>query len=298
MSPGSSPELVVPDERPAHPNTGHTPERVLRTFLEGVREPDVPDEADGLRTAYHLASPAYRKRAGAFEGFREQLSLPLFSPLVGHQRAERGAVTVNDAATEATQEILVATAEDEDAEYMYEFTLGKQSDGKYEGCWLVEDVVLTMSRRRPGFQHMPTVQFDGTEIKCQRGAVLRDVLLRTAGINPHNDQAAYANCSGNGLCGTCAVGVENPTTGANVSQKTGREKRRLSLPPLRDSDVPNLRLSCQTRVLDDVRVAKHEGLWGQHLSGIEAETDRADASGGTTGGRVIEVSPEEYEHPT
>lgn len=104
---------------------------------------------------------------------------------------------------------------------------------------------------------MPTVTFRDTEIECDEGAILRDVLLE-AGESPHNGRARYANCRGNATCGTCAVAVEG-----EVSEPAGLEKRRLSFPP-HDPDG-GLRLSCQTKVLGDVDVTKHDGFWGQKI---------------------------------
>jgi len=103
---------------------------------------------------------------------------------------------------------------------------------------------------------MPTVWFDGTEIECEEGAVLREV-LREAGTSPHNGLSKYLNCRGHGACGTCAVEVAG-----NVSEPTSAERNRLSKPPLGDTE--NLRLACQTRVQGDVTVFKHDGFWGQH----------------------------------
>jgi ferredoxin len=103
---------------------------------------------------------------------------------------------------------------------------------------------------------MPTVRFRGTEIDCEEGAILRDVLL-DAGESPHNGRADLLNCRGHGTCGTCAVAVDGP-----VSEPTGRERRRLDFPP-HDLDS-GLRLSCQTRVEGDVTVEKFDGFWGQH----------------------------------
>jgi hypothetical protein len=76
----------------------------------------------------------------------------------------------------------------------------------------------------------------------------------------------------------------------------------MKFPPLRGSDVPNLRLSCQTRVYDDVRVTKHAGLWGQHLSDVDADVN-ADGDADTDeplpnadeDGTVITVSSAEYD---
>jgi ferredoxin len=106
---------------------------------------------------------------------------------------------------------------------------------------------------------MATVRFRNTEIECEEGALLRDVLL-DAGLSPHNGRADSLNCHGFGTCGTCAVEVEGP-----VSEPTSRERRRLNFPP--HSPDAGLRLSCQTRVQGDVTVRKYEGFWGQHTDG-------------------------------
>jgi ferredoxin len=115
---------------------------------------------------------------------------------------------------------------------------------------------------------MPIVEFEEREIRCEEGAVLRDVLL-SAGESPHNGPTDALNCAGHSTCGTCAVSVEGPT-----SDHTDLEQWRLSLPPHRGND--GLRLACQTRVHGDVDVEKHEGFWGQHVDG--------DTDGGGDGG--------------
>jgi len=104
---------------------------------------------------------------------------------------------------------------------------------------------------------MVTIQFENTEIECEEGALLRDVLLG-AGHPPHNGASGLLNCNGFGTCGTCAVETAGP-----VSDPTDRERRRLLFPPHSPED--GLRLACQTRVQGDLRVRKHEGFWGQHV---------------------------------
>jgi ferredoxin len=104
---------------------------------------------------------------------------------------------------------------------------------------------------------VPTVTFRGTEIECDGGEILRDVLLG-ADESPHNGTANQLNCRGHGTCGTCAVEVDGP-----VSERTAVERRRLSFPP-HDPDS-GLRLACQTRVRGDLTVTKHDGFWGQHV---------------------------------
>ena len=108
-------------------------------------------------------------------------------------------------------------------------------------------------------QHgMPTVSFRGQEIECEEGETLRNVLKR-AGMSPHNGKSKTFNCKGFASCGTCAVAVDG-----EVSEKGIREKGRLIVPP----HHPNydLRLSCQTKVLGDVRVEKYPGTWGTQIA--------------------------------
>jgi ferredoxin len=104
---------------------------------------------------------------------------------------------------------------------------------------------------------MPTIEFDGREIECDEGAILRDALL-AAGESPHNGASRTLNCGGHATCGTCAVAVDGP-----VSDMDSRERRRLSFPP--HSLDSGLRLACRTRVRGDVVMTKYDGFWGQHV---------------------------------
>ncbi len=102
---------------------------------------------------------------------------------------------------------------------------------------------------------MPKVTAQGKTFECDRGANLRQVLLKN-GVDLYNGGAKGLNCRGLGTCGTCAVKVEG-----EVSETGGWEKTRRSLPP--HSLKSNLRLACQTQVLGDVKVTKMDGFWGQ-----------------------------------
>ncbi len=102
---------------------------------------------------------------------------------------------------------------------------------------------------------MPTVHFAGKSVECPPGANLRMVLIR-ARLPLYASAARALNCRGRGLCGTCAVSIEG-----EVSPPTPVEQRRLSAPP--HDAGSGLRLACQCKVLADLRVTKHRGLWGQ-----------------------------------
>ncbi len=102
---------------------------------------------------------------------------------------------------------------------------------------------------------MVKIQAQGKIITCDAGANLRQVLLKN-NVDVYNGNASVINCRSIGTCGTCSVVIEG-----EVSQPQWREKARLSLPP----HLPNSykRLSCQVKVLGDIKVTKYNGFWGQ-----------------------------------
>ncbi len=102
---------------------------------------------------------------------------------------------------------------------------------------------------------MPTVRFAGQSIECPPGANLRMVLVR-ARLPLYNSAARALNCRGRGVCGSCAVEIHGET-----SAPTAIEQTRLGRFPHQGSSA--LRLACQCKVLGDLDVIKHAGLFGQ-----------------------------------
>ncbi len=103
---------------------------------------------------------------------------------------------------------------------------------------------------------MPKVEFKGKTLKVSAGANLRKS-LKGAGLTPHNGKAAWLNCKGLGTCGTCAVEVLS----GQVNEYSPQEKWRLNFPPHRAEN--GLRLACQLKVTDDLKLKKHPGFWGE-----------------------------------
>ena len=119
---------------------------------------------------------------------------------------------------------------------------------------------------------VPVIRFQGRETSCDVGTRLRDAIL-DAGMTPHHAAVSVLNCHGLGTCGTCAVEVRGKP-GA-VTPPTAMERWRLSVPPHRADR--GLRLACQCRVVGDVEVVKHPGVWGQSVpKGSSAEDSVSD----------------------
>ena len=113
---------------------------------------------------------------------------------------------------------------------------------------------------------MPTIEFDGVTVNCEAGENLRTALMRT-GLPLYNGIARQIHCRGLGTCGTCAVevtcggaGDQQCDVSARVTPTTAVERWRLAFPPHQTGSA--LRLACQCRILDDVKLKKYRGLWG------------------------------------
>jgi ferredoxin len=102
---------------------------------------------------------------------------------------------------------------------------------------------------------MPRIMAEGKTFEVVEGTNLREALL-AQDIDLYSNGAQIFNCHGHGICGTCLVKVEG-----TVSEPTKLETTRMSFPP--NSGHKDRRLSCQVKVLGDVRVTKFEGHFGE-----------------------------------
>lgn len=106
---------------------------------------------------------------------------------------------------------------------------------------------------------MPSIEIETADgetetIDCEHGTKLRDALL-SEGTSPHNIPTALS-CHGFGTCATCSVEVHE----GDLGEPSVRERVRLRSPVL-SPDV-DVRLACQVRVTEDVRISVPDGVWG------------------------------------
>jgi ferredoxin len=102
---------------------------------------------------------------------------------------------------------------------------------------------------------MPKIVAEGKTFEVAEGTNLREVLLEQD-IDLYSAGAKVFNCHGHGICGTCLVEVEGA-----VSEPTKMETSRMAFPP--HSDHKDRRLSCQVKVLEDIRVSRFDGYFGE-----------------------------------
>jgi hypothetical protein len=89
-----------------------------------------------IALVYAFASPANRAAVGTVDRFTDLVRDDAYRPLLGHRRAARGALVV--AGDHATQRVLVTTADG--ARVAYTFTLARQAEGAFRGCWMTDGV--------------------------------------------------------------------------------------------------------------------------------------------------------------
>lgn len=102
---------------------------------------------------------------------------------------------------------------------------------------------------------MPKIMAEGKTFEVAEGTNLREALL-AQNIELYSEGAKVFNCHGHGICGTCLVEVEGA-----VSEPTKMETNRMAFPP--HSGHKDRRLSCQVKVIGDVRVTKFDGYFGE-----------------------------------
>jgi ferredoxin len=102
--------------------------------------------------------------------------------------------------------------------------------------------------------NMPRITAEGKTFEVAQEANLREALLEQD-VDLYSAGAKVLNCHGHGVCGTCLVQVEGA-----VSERNKLETTRMSIPP--HSAHKDRRLSCQTKVMGDVRVTKYDGHFG------------------------------------
>ncbi|MBW4550483.1 MAG: (2Fe-2S)-binding protein [Aphanocapsa sp. GSE-SYN-MK-11-07L] len=102
---------------------------------------------------------------------------------------------------------------------------------------------------------MPKIIAEGKTFEVAVETNLREALL-DQDIDLYSGTANVFNCHGHGICGTCLVQIEGA-----VSEPTKLETTRMAFPP--HSAHKDRRLSCQAKVLGDVRVTKFDGHFGE-----------------------------------
>jgi len=130
------PDAVAPRPRPEI-----TPAEVVETVAGAMRNYNSPIPNAGIFTAYRFASPANHAVTGPYGHFMGLVKSADFTPLRHNYPAERGPIALDGDHAEQ----IVTVHVDRGHNPAFKFTLSRQKEGRYRGCWMVDSVSRLLS---------------------------------------------------------------------------------------------------------------------------------------------------------
>jgi hypothetical protein len=115
-----------------------TPEEVVKIQLDAMQNNDILTNDQGIRAAFHFASPANRLFTGPVERFIEMIKSPLYSRLIGFSQAEMDLMVISGSLAQQR----VRLNRPGGVTNLYLFTLTRQNEAPYLGCWMTDSVLL------------------------------------------------------------------------------------------------------------------------------------------------------------
>jgi hypothetical protein len=112
------------------------PEEVVGAVLDALAQNDQPTKDSGIEVTFSFASPANRAMIGPLDRFGDLVREEVYRPLLYHTHAVRGALRVTG--DRAQQRVIITSVGGE--RVVYTFTLSKQPDGPFKGCWMTDGV--------------------------------------------------------------------------------------------------------------------------------------------------------------
>lgn len=130
-------------ENDPKPSPELSPEDVVKIQLKALKYND--EKNRGIAIVYRFASPENRLYTGPLPNFTKMLHNPLYAPMLNYDTEELGAMKKNG--NRAEQKVVLIDKQGKAHTYL--FSLSKQEDSDYKGCWMTDGVVnLTAERQK------------------------------------------------------------------------------------------------------------------------------------------------------
>lgn len=123
--------------RAAVPDPALSPDAVVEIVLEALAQNDSPTADRGIEVTFGFSSPANRAMVGPLDRFSDLVREEVYRPLLYHRHAVRAPAKVDG--DRATERVVVTSATGE--RVAYTFSLSRQADGPYRGCWMTDGVM-------------------------------------------------------------------------------------------------------------------------------------------------------------
>jgi hypothetical protein len=120
------------------PNPSLSPREVIIVQLEALQNNDLYHDDGGIRIAYLFASPSNRSHTGPVARFIQLVKNPLYKAMIGFRRADLGPMLVLGDHAQARVQLVDAQGQ----MVRYIWSLSRQHEAPYEGCWMTDGVML------------------------------------------------------------------------------------------------------------------------------------------------------------
>ncbi len=130
---------VARSSAPAHaaaPDPTLSADDVVAIVLDALSQNDRPTKDRGIEVTFGFASPSNRALVGPLDRFGDLVRAEAYRPLLYHHQAVRAPAKVFG--DRATQRVVITTATGE--RVAYSFSLSRQADGPFKGCWMTDGV--------------------------------------------------------------------------------------------------------------------------------------------------------------
>lgn len=120
------------------PDPELSPAAVIDRQLQALATNDEPVENAGIKTAYNFASPGNRAATGPLDRFVGMVEGRAYRPMIDHEEAVAG--PVERTGDRATRRVTVTGPTGRTVTYVFQCSV--QTDGRFEGCWMTDGVLI------------------------------------------------------------------------------------------------------------------------------------------------------------
>lgn len=113
------------------------PDDVVKIQLDALQNNDLTPDNEGIRLAFRFASPQNQEVTGPIDRFIHIVKQADYAPMIGFERAEVGVMLI--LGDYAQQRVRVINSKRGSATYV--FTLSRQQESPYAGCWMTDTVL-------------------------------------------------------------------------------------------------------------------------------------------------------------
>ena len=124
-----------PNDIPS-PDEDKSARKIVKIQIEAMAENNEPYEDAGIETAFNFASPENKASTGPIDRFKKMVKNPRY-----RQMLNSNSYRIQETDIGEKQGLIRAELENEDSIVTYEFNVGIQESGEYEGCWMTDSVL-------------------------------------------------------------------------------------------------------------------------------------------------------------